>query len=89
MNCRAEFDFSVVTETRTVTFLNTSQGPIRDYYWEFGDETNSTEIDPVHVFDSPGLYNVTLTISDSFDICMDQYTAEVPVRLISSTILIR
>jgi len=35
------------------------------YQWSFGDgSTNSTGINPTHVYSTPGTYNVTLTISD-------------------------
>ncbi|MCP4523020.1 MAG: PKD domain-containing protein [Candidatus Gracilibacteria bacterium] len=34
------------------------------YEWNFGDGTLSTLKDPVHVFENPGVYTVTLTITD-------------------------
>lgn len=33
--------------------------------WDFGDGTASDEPNPVHVFDKPGLYAVTLTVTDA------------------------
>jgi len=35
-----------------------------DFDWDFGDGTTSTELDPTHVFDEPGTYTVSLTITD-------------------------
>ena len=34
------------------------------YEWDFGDGQNSTERDPVHSFQSPGLYPVSIKIND-------------------------
>ena len=44
----------------TVSFTNTSQGPITDYLWDFGDGQTSTEANPVHVYTTAGTYTVTL-----------------------------
>jgi len=36
------------------------------YKWEFGDGHESTEQNPMHRYDTPGNYNVTLTINDYY-----------------------
>jgi PKD repeat protein/photosystem II stability/assembly factor-like uncharacterized protein len=46
-----------------VTFSNTSQNAI-SYSWDFGDESTSTETNPVHTFTQPGNYTVVLTASN-------------------------
>ena len=56
--------------TREITFTNTSSdddavGHLR-YEWSFGDDTSSNAPDPVHTYDSPGRYTVTLVATDSF-----------------------
>jgi PKD repeat protein len=33
--------------------------------WDFGDSSGSTENAPAHTFDRPGIYTVTLTVTDS------------------------
>ena len=38
---------------------------ITSYTWDFGDGTTSTEQNPLHVYSSPGLYIVTLTIENT------------------------
>ena len=46
-----------------VYFLNRSTGAIERHAWDFGDENKSTETSPRHVYDSPGTYTVSLTVS--------------------------
>lgn len=47
-----------------VSFFDRSEGEIVDWKWEFGDGFGSDEIDPIHTYDSPGVYEVTLTVTD-------------------------
>ena len=44
-----------------VTFIDTSDASPKKWLWDFGDGTNSTVQNPVHVYPAPGTYNVTLT----------------------------
>jgi len=39
-------------------------GNITSWYWDFGDNTNSTERNSIHTFAEFGTYTVTLTITD-------------------------
>lgn len=50
-----------------VTFNDTTTGkaPL-DYSWTFGDGSSSTEQHPVHVYDAPGVYTVSLTVSNQY-----------------------
>lgn len=41
--------------------LSESDTPI-SYIWDFGDGTTSTEQHPFHLYENPGLYNITLSI---------------------------
>ncbi len=47
----------------TVQFSNHSVDS-DTYHWDFDDGNSSVDIEPVHYFESPGEYNVTLTASD-------------------------
>jgi PKD repeat protein len=48
----------------TVQFQNQSGGgEITSFNWNFGDNSGSTERDPIKTFNRPGLYTVTLTVS--------------------------
>ena len=49
-----------------VDFTNNSVGDIQSYLWDFGDgETSTLEI-PNHVYDTEGIYTVSLTIEDNY-----------------------
>ena len=53
----------------TVTFTDMSIIPERagsvSYLWDFGDGETSTDVNPVHVFDTAGVFNVSLTLTTS------------------------
>jgi len=44
----------------TVQFNDTSVNGSSWWKWDFGDGTNSTDQNPIHVYQSPGTYNITL-----------------------------
>lgn len=46
----------------TVQFINLTPGEFEKVLWDFGDNTSSTEEDPSHVYNSPGLYTVSLVL---------------------------
>jgi PKD repeat protein len=52
-----------------VTFTDLSTGtPGSDSWtWDFGDTTGSGDQHPVHIYSSPGIYTVTLTVSNVFN----------------------
>lgn len=58
----AGFTFTV-TESGTVTFLNTSERATK-YSWAFGDGETSTEINPIKSY-TAGIYIVSLTASNA------------------------
>src|SRR5512136_2457297 len=47
-----------------VTFLDLSRGYPSSRVWDFGDGASSTDINPVHVYEKPGKYTVTLTVTN-------------------------
>ncbi len=48
-----------------VVFNNNSSNG-NTFFWNFGDGNTSTAVNPTHFYTSPGSYNVTLVVSDSF-----------------------
>jgi PKD repeat protein len=48
----------------SVQFTDTSLGIPTSWAWEFGDGATSTEQDPLHVYETPGVYTVSLTASN-------------------------
>jgi len=48
-----------------VNFINTSTGgPFSSILWNFGDTMTSSQSNPVHTYALPGLYTVTLTVTN-------------------------
>ena len=61
----AAFSSSVSGNTATFTDQSTDDKGIASYSWDFGDESTSTQENPVHSYASEGTYQVTLTVSDA------------------------
>jgi len=59
--------FQVTTEQpragSEVSFESQCQGLVRDFKWDFGDDTNSTRPNPEHVYASAGDYTVRLEVT--------------------------
>jgi PKD repeat protein len=50
----------------TVRFTDNSTGDYETRLWDFGDEVGSKLKNPLHTYEEPGLYTVTLTLSNRF-----------------------
>lgn len=46
-----------------INFADQSSGDIDIWEWDFGDGTTSTEQHPAHIYESPGTYTVSLSVS--------------------------
>jgi PKD repeat protein len=60
-------DFDVHCEHQVCAFTDNSKdddGTIVSRQWDFGDGGSSTEQNPTHTYDTPGHYNVQLTVTD-------------------------
>ncbi|HVX51432.1 MAG TPA: PKD domain-containing protein [Chitinophagaceae bacterium] len=49
-----------------VNFIDSSQGILLAYSWDFGDGSSSTLPSPQHAYSTPGIYTVSLNITDKF-----------------------
>lgn len=67
----AGFDLENVCTDSTVTLTNlgTSGLPEGSYYWDFGDGTDSSIENVIHLYGEPGTYQITQIISDTSIFC--------------------
>lgn len=56
-------DFSWNVNGDTVGFINQSSNAT-SFSWDFGDSSTDNSLQPIHVYGSPGIYTVTLTVSN-------------------------
>jgi len=56
-------DVRIGSAPMTVAFYDSSYVPVSDRQWNFGDGETSAEQNPVHIYDTPGAYDVSLTIT--------------------------
>jgi len=60
-----------------------SEGFINDYIWDFGDGNTGTGEKPIHRYEEPGTYNVTLTIvGRDYGSCANKATDEMTVTVL-------
>jgi len=76
--CMAMFEYAQ-TGDLAVAFVNLSMGINFASEWDFGDGQSSDEFNPVHVYESAGAYDVTLTITDSTLECVSSVTETIVV----------
>lgn len=62
VNIKSAFSANITTGKAplTVIFTNQSTGSPTSYEWSFGDGKTSSEINPTHLYDTPGNYTVSL-----------------------------
>jgi len=49
-----------------IEFIDNSLNNPTEWLWDFGDETESTEQNPTHFYESNGTYNVSLTVTNAY-----------------------
>lgn len=60
-------------------FQDTSTGDPASWLWNFGDNTTSTEQNPLHEYSAPGTYTVTLTITKEGIVRNNSYPVAVQI----------
>lgn len=56
-----------VCPNEIVDFENTSMGTGNQYFWDFGDNTTSTDENTIHAYANPGTYDVIFVLTDNSD----------------------
>jgi hypothetical protein len=69
----------IVNNEQIVIFGNSSMYDSL-YYWNFGDGEVSTEENPYHKYENPGIYRVSLFVT-SKDGCVDSTMLDTPIRV--------
>lgn len=77
-------NFEPFTDCRSlvVTMNNTSTGGF-NYHWDFGDGNTSIDDDPIHTYDAPGIYTITLSSNDG---CSASISKDVIVSIIDEEV---
>jgi PKD repeat protein len=71
-----------------VTFTDASTVPSASaWHWDFGDGGVSSDRNPVHVYESPGSFDVRLTVTGAAGEAVRQKPAEVVVAPAPRTVL--
>jgi PKD repeat protein len=59
-----EAAFAFEVSGKQVNFIDRSKGSPTSWFWNFGDGTNSSQQNPVHIYSLAGQYTVTLTATN-------------------------
>ncbi len=88
-DCEASFWYYPIGDTSNpnggtwnglnIQFLDMSFGEPDQWTWDFGDGTTSNEQNPLHLYDTEGVYNVCLAIFNSDNGCESAYCEDVYV----------
>ena len=82
-----------LTVTFDATASTDSDGSISDYSWDFGDGNTSTGITTDYTFDTPGVFDVMLTVTDDegeinstiVQISVSEFGNQLPTAIFSAT----
>lgn len=61
-------------------FENLSSGTIVNWLWNLGDGSQSSDWSPLHLYDNPGLYNISLTVINDLG-CVDTALNQINARI--------
>ncbi len=76
----AEFDISGFTCTdEEISFSPINAGDLSGFEWDFGDMITANNQFPVHTYDSPGNYEISLSAFHSGANCQVTYTDEIEI----------
>ena len=66
--------------SKAINFTDSSSGPSLVYTWNFGDGTSSSVKNPVHLYNTEGIYSVSLSVTDKYG-CNSVLSREDYVRI--------
>lgn len=80
---KAEFTFTNNCQNNAIAFSSStssinSPGSIVGYHWDFGDNSTSSQMNPLHSYSAPGTYNVELVVTAD-NLCTDTISKIVTV----------
>lgn len=73
----SSFDYSILEDTRQVSFMDLSLNQPTSWFWDFGDGKTSTQQNPIHNYLDPGKYVVRLVTSNAFGLDATEAVVEV------------
>lgn len=79
-NCHAAFTWQQNPAGGSIQFNSQSTGSVLTHFWDFGDSSYSTFINPTHMFSQSGYQLVCLTIVDTVNNCTDTHCDSVWVN---------
>lgn len=86
-NTRVGFtaDKQLVCDSGTIQFTDTSfsGSPVKNYLWKFGDGSTATIKNPIHFYNTPGLYTVSLFINTVYG-CSDSLVQTAYIKVAAS-----
>ena len=80
-SCSAAFTFEIDSIPGMVSFASSSIG-FTDYFWTFGDGNSSTLERPTHNYSTPGYYQVSLSVRNSTNNCMDMFSLFIQIGIV-------
>ena len=81
LGAKAQFNLDLnCNEPTTITFIDSSQESTSQI-WYFGDGDSSNLKQPIHSYETEGVYQVTLISSNDINSCIDSYTDSIAVSI--------
>ena len=81
----ANFSYNILNQCQgVIQFTDISTNFPTSWFWNFDDGTTSTNQNPFHTYTSAGLYNVTLTATNSFG--SDVYNQQIIINSLNASI---
>ncbi len=76
-----EFNYPSLVCGNDTVYFTSNMNIFISYLWDFGDGHTSTDINPYHIYDSAGVFNVSLTAYDMSN-CAYNYILPTPITVI-------